>query len=106
MEFFDRPAEPDAILDRVAAEERLLARFDQPARALLLEPWEVELLLGLFRRVRRARLSPPSGTERPRPSTRSFDLFWDQGHVREDEQRSDRFVRRSDLRPSDLDETI
>ena len=59
MELLHGPADPAPILDHAAAEERLLARYDRPAQAVLLEPWEAELLARLVQ-VWRAHRSPVS----------------------------------------------
>ena len=64
------------LLDRIAAEERLLSRNDSPARPLLLEPWEADLLLHLAAAWRDFR-PPVADGQGPRPTIRSVARFQD-----------------------------
>ena len=105
MELLHEAADPAPILNHAAAEERLLARYDRPARALLLEPWETELLARLVQ-AWRAHQSPPVKTppvKTPPPRTTSgccARLQKLRGCV-EEGTGPDRFARRAGLEPRD-----
>ena len=100
MELPHGPADPAPILDHAAAEERLLARHDRPAQALLLEPWEAELLARLVH-VWRAHRSPLARAQPPRTPPHRRGRLKDLRGVVEDETGPDRFVRRAGLEPRD-----
>ncbi|MCY2995283.1 MAG: hypothetical protein NTY19_46590 [Planctomycetota bacterium] len=100
MEFLPGPADPAPILELAAAEERLLARYDRPARSLLLEPWEAELLARLVQ-VWRAHRSPLAKAQRPPTTPRCCGRLKELHGFAEDESGPDRFARRAGLEPRD-----
>ncbi len=100
MELSHGPVDPAPILHQAAAEERLLARYDRPARELLLEPWEAELLSRLVQVWRAQRLPPLKGPPAHTTSRCGARLRELRGLV-EDETGPDRFARRAGLEPWD-----
>jgi hypothetical protein len=98
MELLGTTAEAATIVERVAAEERLLTRYDRRAAPLLLEPWEAELLLDLVRTWYQQRRSDTG-----RPPLSSFGHYlrrWQRlDGVQEDDSGPDRVVRRAGLDP-------
>ena len=99
MELLAIPADSTAIVARVAAEERLLARHDRRAQPLLLEPWEAELLLvlvGAWHQQRRNDTGPPRS-----PSGHNLKRLQQLYGVQEDDAGPDRCLRRAGLDPRD-----